>query len=255
MTDEEVLQNLQSMDIEEEPEPEYTVGPKFGGAEWQDYVFGKLIEGTELIVEDGKKLPTGNGLRRVIEDLLGPIMLSEATVVQPPKIMSTETGLTRLLPVNDARENQIALTDVTTVSWTLVVNRLHVGLGQQRITEVACVYYNNIDPFFLVHPVECAASKAEARALRKMLKLNCITRDEKMPDPYTEGEVTSTMITSMKVLCEQMKLDFPKVIKALAPKYASADKLGSMPKVLGHKVMKSLNEWRADNSKIPQQVR
>lgn len=118
-----------------------------GEPEWNDFVM-ELFQPEELM--DGN--PMVAGLRRVAEKVLGEIVFSGPTTVIPPK-----------------EDNEIGR--------SVVIYKVQFADGKV-FSDVADVWEQNTDPNFLVFGVATASTRAEARALRKALKIRCVAAEE-----------------------------------------------------------------------------
>ena len=114
---------------------------------WNDYVMS-LFEDNELI--DG--MPLAAGLRRVAERVLGPIVFSGPVQVFPPSNESTHGRAT-------------------------VVFKVEFKNGM-CYSEVADCWEGNTDDAFCAYAVATASTRAEARALRKALRLRSVAAEE-----------------------------------------------------------------------------
>jgi hypothetical protein len=146
--EEQVLVSVEdSEDIRSSEVPEYT------SPSWGQYVLDQFTE-EELF--DGN--PVLDGLRRVAELLLGDILESTTQVVQTPT------------PDNGERATAIA---------KVVIN---VNYADRAVIKVysgsADAYPGNIAPGFEKYPVALAETRAEARALRKALRLRTVAHEE-----------------------------------------------------------------------------
>lgn len=122
-------------------------GPDQNSLEWNDYVLS-FFDDSELI--DGKPLVAG--LRRVAEMLLGRIIIS---------------GPTQVFPASN----------IDHMGRATVVFSVQFENGM-CYSEVADCWIGNTDDFVAVFPVATASTRAEARALRKALKLKTVSADE-----------------------------------------------------------------------------
>jgi hypothetical protein len=138
--------------ITEEEIMEEKSTPKYGSKEWSDYVMSQFTS-DELI--DGN--PKCAGLRRVAEELLGDIIESGPSEVYP----ATETN-------GPGR---------ATVVFRVVFDWMNNG-SYRSYSEVADVWDGNTDDPYSHHPAATASTRAEARALRKALKVNCVAAEE-----------------------------------------------------------------------------
>jgi len=134
----------------------YTEAPEYGSAEWSDYVMS-LFTKEEMF--NGN--PLCKGLRRVAQVLLGPIISSKPVAIWPAL---DQNGPGR-----------------STVQWEVVIrfNNDAGYEGDHRVFgDVAETWHGNTDDIFLAHPTATAATKAEGRALRKALMVNCVAAEE-----------------------------------------------------------------------------
>lgn len=115
--------------------------------EWSEHVLSQFTE--DEMVEG---CPTSAGLRRVAQIILGPIRESGPTFIQPPQDDNT-------------------IGRATVCWWVEFVNGLRFG-------DVADCSIYNTDDAFQPYGVATAATRAEARALRKALGLNKASFDE-----------------------------------------------------------------------------
>lgn len=126
--------------------------PTYGSEGWDAYVMSQFKE-DELI--DGA--PLCHGLRRVARNLLGDIIFSGPTSVDPP-------------------------TDVNGFGRATVVYQVTFIWREDGTTrvfsDVADVWHGNTDDLFAVHPAAVASTRAEARALRKALAIRKVSADE-----------------------------------------------------------------------------
>lgn len=141
-----------------EAEDDPTIKPNFGSEYWNDYVM-RQFKDSELM--DGA--PTCDGCRRVFEDLVGTIL--ECNI---PSYIGPST------------ENKGTATVVVEMV-VYITNDTHPAHGRNvRIQEIADVNDMNTDAPYSRHPSATAATRAEGRGLRKLLRLrNVITAEEK----------------------------------------------------------------------------
>lgn len=118
--------------------------------EWQDHIMGQF---TQDELQDG--YPTVYGLRRVVQDTFGQIVSSI-----PVKL---ESLLSESTP---GRAYCVYEVKVMTKSGFMVSGA------------AAGAFAENTDDVYAVFPEAIAEVRAEARALRKMLNLKCVSADE-----------------------------------------------------------------------------
>lgn len=192
--------------------------PDMLSPEWSDYV-KTLFDPSEMI--DGN--PLVHGLRRVSEMVLGPILYSGPTQVFP---VQSESGVGR-----------------ATVLFSI---RFRSGL---EVTEVADSWEGNTDDTFCAFAVCIASTRAEARALRKALKMKGVAAEEltkkdtakivreissttKSSDgDYNEASrITSGQVHYIDTKCKQLDIN---VSKLLAKHFAVDSKKKITKKVAG----------------------
>lgn len=117
---------------------------------WNDYLMGLFTE-EEVKEENDKKFPYVHGLRRVSELVFGKPLFSGPIQVFP----STDSDIPGRATV------------LYKVEWE-----------DSTYTEVADCWLGNTDPMFLPFTVAMASTRAEARALRKALKLKNAAAEE-----------------------------------------------------------------------------
>ena len=141
--------------------------PDMLSPEWSDYV-KTLFDSSEMI--DGN--PLVHGLRRVSEMVLGPIEFSGPTQVFPVSRDDHHGRATILFKV-----------------------RFSSGL---EVTEVADSWEGNTDDTFCAFAVCIASTRAEARALRKALKMKGVAAEEltKKDTAKIVREISKTTATS-----------------------------------------------------------
>jgi hypothetical protein len=121
--------------------------PRMTDPGWNDYVMS-LFEENELI--DG--MPLSAGLRRVAELVIGPIVYSGPVQVFPPSNENTHGRAT-------------------------VVFKVEFKNGM-CYADVADCWEGNTDDTFCAYAVATASTRAEARALRKALRIRCVAAEE-----------------------------------------------------------------------------
>ena len=202
---------------------------------WNEYVFTHF-EDEEIF--DGR--PTVDGLRRVCRKLLGPILESVTTLKQTPS------------PQNE---------------WSASVEHRLVVLIQNEettyqkvISDVADGNKNNLDLMTVIHPSAAAGTRAEGRALRKMLGLrNIITAEEQAENTVAdviEETVNGVITHSQKVIIQTMSknlgIDIAKMLAAGKTSYSSLDEMSFRH---ADDLITTMHNWKKDTTKIPQSIR
>lgn len=211
--------------------------PSMLSPEWHDYAMGLFVE-SELV--DGHPLVAG--LRRVAELVLGPIMYS---------------GPTQVFPVQRDDHHGRA-TVVFTVEFE----------NGMRYAEVADSWEGNTDDTFCAYAVAIASTRAEARALRKALKIKGvaaeeltkkdtakIVRDISSTKNASEGEyndqdrMSDAQYNFIDVKCKQLNIDGEKLFARF-----SVDSGKKVSKKIASEIIDSLNDYQRDKSSIPQDI-
>lgn len=179
---------------------------------WSEFVL-KHFEENEL---DPTGKPLVHGLRRVTHLLLGPILKSFAHTVQAPAFIPGNERLTMLQPA--------------VVEYHIEVLNGRVGPGEEaylvQVSDVADVYYGNTDAMFARFPTATAATRAEARCLRKLLRLKTPAAEEMTTVPVEEasvdGFITPTQLSFLNNLCRRCNINGAKYINLGKKKYERA---------------------------------
>jgi len=149
---------------------------------WTDYVISQLDES-----EKENDNPLTAGLRRITNRLIGPIVESTSEVIQVPT------------PDNEKR---------ATVKHRIVVEG-NDGITR-RVDGAADVYYGNTpDKRFNRHTIATCESRAEGRAIRRLLQLRNIIVAEEVgdtsADSFEEGEasaITDAQIRGLQTIAK-----------------------------------------------------
>lgn len=154
----------------EKEETTEVTGPAYKSKEWHDFVMSHF-EPSELV--DGN--PKCAGLRRVAELLLGDIIDS-----RPVNVI--------LNPAENGPGQATVVYNIYFSNWR--------NTGETRVYgEVAEVWHGNTDEPYSAHPAATASTRAEGRALRKALGVNCLAAEELT----TKKDVTAIMQNLVKV--------------------------------------------------------
>jgi hypothetical protein len=211
--------------------------PSMLSPEWHDYAMGLFVE-SELV--DGHPLVAG--LRRVAELVLGPIMYS---------------GPTQVFPVQRDDHHGRA-----TVIFTVEFD------NGMRYAEVADSWEGNTDDTFCAYAVAIASTRAEARALRKALKIKGVAAEEltKKDTAKIVRQISSVKDSSggeyndqdrmsdaqynfIDVKCKQLNIDGEKLFASF-----KVDSGKKVSKKIASDIIDSLNDYQRDKSSIPQDI-
>jgi len=211
--------------------------PSMLSPEWHDYAMSLFHEG-EMV--DGHPLVAG--LRRVAELVLGTIVFS---------------GPTQVFPVQ--RENHHGR---ATVIFTV---KFANGI---EYAEVADSWEGNTDDMFCAFAVAIASTRAEARALRKALKIKGVAAEEltKKDTAKIVRDISTTKTTSegeyndqsrmsdaqynfIDVKCKQLNINGQKLFKNF-----NVDSGRKVSKKIASDLIDALNDYQRDKNSIPQEL-
>ncbi len=211
--------------------------PSMLSAEWNDYAM-TLFHPSEMV--DGHPLVAG--LRRVSEVVLGPIMFS---------------GPTQVFPVQ-REDHHGRATVVFTVEFA----------NGMKYSEVADSWEGNTDDMFCAFAVAIASTRAEARALRKALKIKGvaaeeltkkdtakIVRDISSTKTASEGEyneqsrMSDAQYNFIDVKCKQLNINGQKLFKNF-----NVDSGKKVSKKTASDIIDALNDYQRDKSMIPKDI-
>lgn len=207
--------------------------PSMLSPEWHDYAMG-LFHESEIL--DGHPLVAG--LRRVAEVVLGPIVFS---------------GPTQVFPVQ-REDHHGRATVVFTVEFA----------NGMRYSEVADSWEGNTDDMFCAFAVAIASTRAEARTLRKALKMKGVAAEEltKKDTAKIVRDISNTKSTSdgdyddqsrmsdaqynfIDVKCKQLNIDGDKLFKQF-----KVDNNKKVSKKTASDIIDALNDYQRDKSLI-----
>jgi hypothetical protein len=211
--------------------------PSMLSHEWHDYAM-TLFHETEMV--DGHPLVAG--LRRVAEAVLGTIVFS---------------GPTQVFPVQRDDHHGRA-TVVFTIEFANGV----------RYSEVADSWEGNTDDTFCAYAVAIASTRAEARALRKALKIKGVAAEEltkkdtakivrqissvkdSSAGEYNEQDrMSDAQYNFIDVKCKQLNIDGEKLFATF-----KVDGGKKVSKKIASDIIDSLNDYQRDKSSIPQDI-
>lgn len=211
--------------------------PSMLSPEWHEYAMS-LFHESELV--DGHPLVAG--LRRVAEAVLGTIVFS---------------GPTQVFPVQ-REDHHGRATVVFTVEFANGI----------RYAEVADSWEGNTDDMFCAFAVAIASTRAEARALRKALKIKGvaaeeltkkdtakIVRDISSTKTSSEGEyndqsrISDAQFNFIDVKCKQLNIDGTKLFKSF-----NADSNKKVSKKIASDIIDALNNYQRDKNSIPEDL-
>lgn len=215
--------------------------PKYGSREWQDFIVSQFQE-DELF----KGAPRVDGLRRLTEEFMGEILVSEATVVDTP---------------NHDNEGRYV------VVHKVVIHCRHDDTVRSfsELADVSVKPGINTDLVFARHPSATASSKAESRALRKALKLRNILTAEEAVDAELElkdddegfsieesDSITIEQKAIIEVKCDKLGIDLERMLARSKQQYRNLD---DMSFVDAKGAIKYLNDLQQNKKNIPENIK
>lgn len=176
--------------------------PAYDSPAWHDYIM-TLFEDNELL--DGH--PTCDGCRRVLERAVGPIISTQIkSFVSPTRDNGGTATVCVRIDINVDNENH-------------PLNGKFVSCE-----EIADVNRSNCDDPYYKYPTATASSRAESRALRKLLRLKTITADEKSeiaedqeietPWEIDDTRITDTQINGIDIICRRENINVKEFINS-----------------------------------------
>lgn len=213
-----------------------TDAPSMLSKEWHDYAM-TLFHESEMV--DGHPLVAG--LRRVSEVVLGPIVFS---------------GPTQVFPVQ-REDHHGRATVVFTVEFA----------NGMRYAEVADSWEGNTDDTFCAFAVAIASTRAEARALRKALKIRGVAAEEltKKDTAKIVREISSTKSTTdgdfdndsrmsdaqlnfIDIKCKQLNINGTKLLND----EFSVNLNKKITKKVASDIIDKLNDYQRDKTTVPE---
>lgn len=213
--------------------------PSMLSPEWHDYAM-TLFQEDELM--NGH--PLVNGLRRVSELVLGPMSFSGPTWVKP----------------TDRDDHHGRATVIFTIEFAS-------GL---RCSEVADSWEGNTDDMFCAFAVAIASTRAEARALRKVLKIKGVAAEEltkkdtakivrdiskqnnSSAGEYEDsGRMSDAQYNFIDVKCKQLNVNGGKIFKDMF----KVDQNRKISKKVASDIIDVLNNYQKDKSTIPSELK
>ncbi len=201
--------------------------PVYGSELWHEYVMRQFRD-DELM--DGA--PTCDGCRRVIENLIGPIIHSDVTHVTPPSVQNNGTATVGI---------RICIH---------VTNESHPSYGNQIFCEdIADVNRDNCDAPYHKYATATASSRAEGRVLRKLLRLRNITTAEEISEKaeLSEGEcewsidepISDSQINVIDMICKRVDMNVMDFVNSGKKTY---DNIEIITKSVAQRMIQELNK-------------
>lgn len=205
----------QTENTNNEPSP-----PAYGSEQWSHYVLSQLFPDEQ---EGGH--PTCDGLRRLTEKLVGPITSRTITHLEPPK---SPTGIATV-----------------GVCVTVLSNKLRSHIYEESVADVGP---HNTEMPYAAHQSATAETRAEARALRKLLRLRKVISAEEVANINAEkielsawkaeDLITEEQLTLLDILCQKNNMDVLEFVNCGKNKYSH---IKLIPQSVAGEMMQFLN--------------
>ena len=212
--------------------------PSMTDPKWNDYVMSMF---TEKEMYNGN--PLVNGLRRVAEVVLGPIVYSGPTQVFPPQ----------------RDDHHGRATVVFTVEFQ----------NGMRFSEVADCWEGNTDDMFCAYAIATASTRAEGRALRKALRIKAVAAEEMTKKDTAKivrelsakkessdggyddsSRMSDAQSNFIDVKCRQLNVNGTTLLASVF-NVSSSRKIS---KKVASDIIDRLNTYQQDKSSIPEEV-
>lgn len=188
--------------------------------------------------------PTCDGLRRVTEELIGPIV---------------ERTITHLVPLGQLNENNTGA-----VAVKVVVQPRTFDFERNQISEesIADINKQNTELKYLIHGLATAETRSEARALRKILRLRKVIAaeevteisDEKLQDiiPWQPSEpISDEQKNVIDLLAKRLNIDVMKFINMGKNHY---DSINEVTKEIAASMLAHLNKVQRSLVEVPKHI-
>lgn len=205
---------------------------------WQEYVLSLLSE-DEL--SNGN--PTTDGLRRVASIALDKTVIGTAKIVQGP---TKDNGMVAAVEYTVKTIGRGSLHQIGTMTpyWSQPST-------DESFTDCADASPSNCNPPFSLHPTAMACTRAEGRALRKLLKLRKVATAEELDTPRDvkdeEGNPTYinfSQFSALNTLFKKNNLNGAKYISKYTEKYHSAKyEITRVPYPVAVELIKHVQKW------------
>jgi hypothetical protein len=185
--------------------------PGFGTENWQEYVMRQFKE-SEL----DRGAPKADGLRRVLQLLIGPIIEEDIPYISPPN-----------------KDNNFTTT-LTARVCVIVTNENHPLYKQKIIyTDIADTNQFNTDKPYHKYPSATSCTRAQGRIFRKMLGLSNVYAAEEVSENAEKDTewsidepINDSQITVIDTMCKRLNLSVMEYINSGKFKYADINAIG-----------------------------
>lgn len=221
-------------DLEETTGENEVVRPKLTDPEWNDYVLNQLLPDEK----DADGNPKVHGLRRLVEEILGEVVHSA-----PGDHFEGAT---------QANGMRATVSHIVKIAWNC--NRDDI----RTFGSVADCYAGNTDEEYARHAAATADTKAEARALRKALRLKKVASEEMTSVPVTESGLGQYIVPSQErginKLCRDMDINVTAFINS-GPSGYQYKNFNQIRYTTAQQMLERLNLYLQKMANIPAEIR
>lgn len=236
--------NLSNMEVEVDDavinsaETPTTITPRFNSEGWSDYVLSQL---TDDELQDGH--PKCDGLRRLVEELVGPILSKLISKAKMP----------------DANDN--CATIAVSVECG-VTNPKHPAYGKTIVEESISDAnpQNNFQEPFSFHMSAVAETRAEARAYKRLLHLkNTVSAEEigggnDLIGTQPQGsEISTAQIVGIDRICQRLDIDVLKYISNRGKN--NFESIDDVSFELAKNILSDLNAMSSEGRECPEELK
>lgn len=229
---------LSVVDTDALTESSSLVQPEFNSEKWSEWVMSKF---TDDELENGA--PTCDGLRRVAEDILGPIEKVEVIKNDTPSV-----------------NNKGNATVVVGVTIDPVWLEGHPRYGKSiYVEDLADANKLNTPEEIFKHPSATAGTRAESRTYRKMLRLRKVLTAEELASNESNIEeewspstpITDQQITVIDMLCKRTDMNVLEFINCGDSKYVCVEQVSEQS---AQKMLQYLNRIQRKDADRPDEI-
>lgn len=212
--------------------PEEQPVPTMIDPQWTDFVLERLTEEEK----DPNGNPSVDGLRRLTEAMLGPIVYSVSHVVAA---------------ACEANGDRATVEHVIKIAWNRNFDDIRTFGDAADVSDL------NTDPEYARHTAATAATKAESRALRKALRLRKVVAAEELTDvPVVDTATRNLIIQSQKkgidMMCRNLDIDVLKFVNSFGEdKY---EHIGLVRYDVAKQMLEKLNGYQRAMDTIPETI-
>ena len=204
-----------------------------GDPDWTQFLLSELYDDELAQTDDGDPVVKVNGLRRLTEKHLGNILDQDVGVVQAPNA-----------------DNQWTATVVVAITI-----EKHNG-NVFRMSDAADCSIINSDKKFSKFPTSMATTRAEARVLRKALKINVVSEEEMLDNDDVDfdnaGSILEPQVHMINAMCSRIGVNTREFVGLGKRKL---NDIADATQREAANMIQVLNEYQQNTSKIPEEIK